>query len=146
MTVLDAHAALAFLKQEAAAEEVEGLLSTDEGTQLTAAGLAEVVDHLVRVVGAHPEEAVLDVAQLGLFDPVPVGGALGQRAGRLRAERYHRRTCAVSLADCLAAAAAEHLGRPLATADPHLLDLCHAEGIATQALLSSDGSRWTPGP
>lgn len=145
MIVLDAHAALAFLKREPAADEVEDLLIRDGGGQLTAAGLTEVVDHLVRVVGADPDDAVLDVTQLRLDHAIPIDAELGRRAGLLRGEHYHRRTRAVSLADCLVAAAALTLDRPVATADPHLLDLCHDEGIATHPLAASDGSRWAPG-
>jgi hypothetical protein len=33
---------------------------------------------------------------------------------------------------------------PLATSDPHLLDLCHAESIDTIVLPSTNGSRWSP--
>jgi predicted nucleic acid-binding protein len=50
----------------------------------------------------------------------------------------------VSLADCVAAAAALERHDAVATCDPHLLDLCHAEGIATVVLAASDGSRWAP--
>jgi predicted nucleic acid-binding protein len=68
---------------------------------------------------------------------------VGAEAGRLRARRYHRARCAVSMADCIAAQTARSKGEPLATSDPHLLDLCHEEGILTVVLPGSDGSRWT---
>jgi len=42
-------------------------------------------------------------------------------------------------ADCIAAQTARSKAEPLATSDPHLLDLCHAEGIATVVLPGSDG-------
>jgi hypothetical protein len=48
------------------------------------------------------------------------------------------------MADCIAAETARTSGRPLATADPHLLDLCRAEGIPTIPLPASDGTTWTP--
>lgn len=38
------------------------------GASLTALGVAEVLDHLVRIMGADEENAALDVAQLGLID------------------------------------------------------------------------------
>ena len=143
MTILDAYAVLAFLKNEAAASEVEVLISA-RGTALTVVGLAEVLDHLIRISGADEEDASLDVAQLGLDDPVPIDEKLAAAAGRLRARRYHRTRCAVSLADCLAAEAARANDRALATSDPALLDLCHEEGIAVVVLTGSDGRRWTP--
>ena len=143
MTVLDAYAVLAYLKGEPAATEVRRFLD-DADASLTALGVAEVVDHLVRVVGADEEEAALDVAQLGLGDAAVIDPAIGGAAGRLRALHYHRTSCAVSLADCVAAEVARARRRPLATSDPHLLDVCHAEGIDVEVLPGTTGSRWTP--
>jgi PIN domain nuclease of toxin-antitoxin system len=128
LTVLDAYAVIAYLRAEPAASQVRRLLGTGAAV-LTAVGVAEVLDHLVRVVGAHEEDATLDLAELGLLEGTLVDSAIGAAAGRLRA-RYYDRSKA----------------EPLATSDPHLLDLCHAEGIATVVLPGSDGSRWvTPG-
>jgi predicted nucleic acid-binding protein len=143
VTIFDAYAVIAYLRGEPAAEHVRPLLEHGDGA-LTAVGLAEVFDHLLRLAEADEDDAVLDLAQLGLLDPVPVSPALGSAAGRLRARRYHRTRCAVSMADCIAAETARASGRPLATADPHLLDLCHAEGIPTIPLPASDGTTWTP--
>lgn len=142
MTVLDAFAVIALLRGEPAAPEV-GPLVEKGNTALTSVGLAEVIDHLVRVAGIPDEEAALDVAQLGLTDALPVDADLALRAGLLRARNYHRRSRAVSLADCVAAEAARSLGTGLATADPHLLDLCRDEGIASIPLPDSGGSRWS---
>jgi hypothetical protein len=75
---------------------------------------------------------------------VPVDSAAGSAAGRLRARRYHRTRCAVSMADCIAAETARATGQPLATADPDLLDVCHAESIPSLPLPASDGTTWTP--
>ena len=111
---------------------------------MTAVGVAEVVDHLVRLAGADEEDAALDLAQLGLLDGIVVDSALGLAAGRLRGRRYHRSRCAVSMADCIAAEAARQDERGLATSDPHLLDLCHLEGIPAIVLTASDGTRWAP--
>ena len=143
MTILDAYAVLAFLKNEAAASEVEVLIAGG-GTAMTAVGVAEVLDHLIRLAGANEEDATLDLAQLGLDPPVVVDVSLAAAAGRLRARSYHRTTCTVSLADCVAAEAARATGRPLATSDPALLDVCHHEDIAVAVLPGTDGSRWTP--
>ena len=143
MTVLDAYTVLAFLRAEPAAAQVKVVLRQGDAG-LTAVGVAEVLDHLIRIVGADEEDATLDVAQLGLLDAIPVTADLGTAAGRLRARRYHRRRCAVSMADCIAAESARARSAPLATSDPHLLDVCHAENIAYLVLPQSDGSTWSP--
>ena len=143
MTVLDAYAVLALLKGEPAAPEVQRLLDSGTGA-LTALGVAEVVDHLVRLVGVSEEDAALDVAQLGLAGPDPIDGDLALQAGLLRARHYHRRNRAVSLADCVAAEAARSLGSPLATSDSHLLDVCRDEGIGVVPLPDSSGNTWSP--
>ena len=143
MTVLDAYAVLALLKDEPAAAEVQRLLDAGTGA-LTALGVAEVVDHLVRLVGTDEEDAALDVAQLGLASPDPVDGELALQAGLLRARHYHRRNCAVSLADCVAAESARSLGSAVATSDPHLLDVCRDEGIGVVPLPDSSGNTWLP--
>ena len=74
MTVLDAYAVLAYLKAEPAAGEVRALLDTGDAT-LTAVGIAEVLDHLVRLAGADEEDAALDLAQIGLLVCRPPNGA-----------------------------------------------------------------------
>lgn len=45
----------------------------------------------------------------------------------------------MSTADCVAAEVARATGVALATADPHLLDLCQEEGINTVELPGSGG-------
>lgn len=145
MTILDAYAVIALLRGEPAAAAVEATLNRGDAA-LTAVGVGEVLDHLVRLAGADEEEAALDVAQLGLLDGIVVTAQLGGAAGRLRARHYHRTRCAVSMADCLAAETARSRSEALATSDPHLLAVCHAEGIAYLVLPQSDGSLWpTPG-
>ena len=143
MTVLDAFAVLALLKDEPAAGQVEQLLRSDLSCTLTALGVAEVLDHLVRQMGVDEDEAVLDLAQLGLGTPVPVDGDLGARGGLLRARRYHRQHCSISLADCVAAEAARASGAPVATSDPHLLDMCALESIPHLPLPDARGNLWT---
>ncbi len=145
MTVLDAYAVIAYLRAEPAAAEVRALLKSTE-VALTAVGVAEVLDHLIRIVGADEEAAALDLAQLGLLDAIPVTAALGADAGRLRARHYHRTRCPVSMADCVAAEAARSRAEPLATSDPGLLTVCHLEDIGRVVLRGSEGSIWTPPP
>ena len=143
MIVLDDYAVLALLKGEPSADEVAQLLARDEQAVLTVLGVAEVVDHLVRLVGADEDDAVLDVAQLGLDSPPPLDAGLALRAGLLRARHYHRKNRAVSLADCVAAETARPAGSMLATADTHLLDMCRDESIAVIPLRDTSGQLWT---
>lgn len=144
MIVLDAYAVLALLKGEHGSEAVEELLRVDSAVTLTCLGVAEVVDHLVRVSGVEEDDAVLDLAQLGLDEALPVTTELATRAGLLRARSYHQRTCAVSMADCVAAEAARATGAALATSDRPLLRVCGGEGIRVLALPDSRGRTWSP--
>jgi PIN domain nuclease of toxin-antitoxin system len=141
--VLDSYAVLALLKDEPAANQVGRLLASEDAS-LTVLGVAEVLDHLIRLVGADEDEAVLDLAQLRLRPPSPVDAALAIRSGLLRARHYHRKHRALSLADCVAAETARAIGAPLASADPHLLDVCQDEGIQLIALADTSGQRWSP--
>lgn len=143
MTVLDASAVMAALMGEPAQPDVQALLARGDSL-MTALGIAETIDHLVRVAGVGKERATIDVAGLGLDAPARVDEALATAAGLLRARRYHRTRASVSLADCVAAEAARGLGVPLATTDPALLAVCHAEGIEYFVLPQSDGTRWSP--
>ncbi|MCW2526088.1 MAG: hypothetical protein JWM76_948 [Pseudonocardiales bacterium] len=143
MTVLDAYAVIAYLRNEPAADEVLPLLAAGDAA-LTAVGLAEVLDHLVRLAGAEADDAVLDLAQLGLLDATPIDAPAGNAAGRLRARHYHRTRCPISMADCVAAETARATGRSLATANPGLLDVCHEEQIAVIPLSASNGTTWSP--
>lgn len=144
MIVLDAYAVLAFLKGEAAAPEVRSLLRAPDPSALTVVGVAEVIDHLIRIVGVDEEEAALDLAQLDLLHPLDLPATTAAAAGVLRARHYHRTRCAVSLADCIAAEVTRSLGAKLATADPHLLEVCHRETIGIRVLPASTGTKWSP--
>jgi len=62
-------------------------------------------------------------------DVLPVDEAIGRLAGALRARHYERDRRPLSLGDCLALATAKVLERPLATADPPLLDVAVAERV-----------------
>ena len=144
MIVLDAYAVLALLKGEPAAPQVRALLEGDDRSCLTAVGVAEVVDHLVRLSGASEDDAALDLAQLGLTDALAVDTAVGLHAGLLRAHHYNRKNRAVSLADCVAVEVARANDAPLASADPHLLDVCRDEDVRVMPLPDSTGHTWSP--
>jgi hypothetical protein len=87
--------------------------------------------------------AVLDLAELGLADPEPLDRSVALRAGLLRARRYHRIRCAVSLADCVVIEVAREHDASVATSDPHLLDVCTVEGITVLPLPDTRGLRWS---
>ncbi len=127
MTVLDAYAVIAYLRGETAADGVMGLLRTP--TTLSAANAAEVMDQLIRIDGNDPDDVEIRIATL-IVDGMriaPVTDVLGRAVGALRAKHYNKKTCSISLADCFAAATAIAEGTPLATSDPHLLDVMKAE-------------------
>lgn len=143
MTLLDAYAVIGFLADEPIANDIDQLIR-QSGCRLTTLGLAEIIDRMTRLYGAEPDEIAVDIATLGLESAIPLDEATGVLAGRLRAQHYHRATRAVSMADCVLAAAARTFADRVATSDPHLLGLCHDEGIPAVALPGSDGSIWPP--
>lgn len=139
MTVLDAYAVLAYLRDEPAAEPVGELLR--EPTVLAAVNAAEVLDQLVRVFGRDADDVHADLVMLTHTGMrlAAVSADVGMLAGRLRARHYHRERMAVSLADCVAAATALSGECSLATADPPLANLLRAEGGKIHALPDTGG-------
>lgn len=146
MIVLDAYPVIALISGEAVAPEVGELLRVEPEHVLTAVGLAEVLDFLVRVGEVDRNELLLDLAVLGLLDAWPVSPQLAMVASDLRSRHYRKKTSEVSMADCIAAAVAQELESPLATSDPALLGMCHTESIAVIPLPESSGRRWSPPP
>ncbi len=128
MSVLDAFAVLAYLRGEPAMDAVRTLISSP--SVLTSVNAAEVVDRLVRAYGWDVDVVSGDLALLRVagMETAPVDSSTGLLAGELRAKHYHRTRCAVSLADCVAAAAALTSSLPLATSDVPLATLVRAEG------------------
>ena len=128
MTVLDAYAVIAYLRGERCAGEVAALLRST--TAISSINAAEVVDQLVRVFGHDANDVHADLAMLSRAGMriEPVTSTVALLAGELRADHYHRDTCAVSLADCVAAATALESRSPLATSDPALAKVTRAEG------------------
>jgi len=143
VTLLDAYAIIGFLAGEPVADDVDLLIRRSE-SRMTTLGVAEVIDRMARLYDADPDDVAVDIATLGLESPTPLDLTTSVLAGRLRARHYHRTTRAVSMADCVLAATAQVTGEPLATSDPHLLGLCHDEGIPAIPLPGSDGSVWSP--
>ncbi|MGI8626397.1 MAG: PIN domain-containing protein [Geodermatophilaceae bacterium] len=139
MTVLDAYAVLAFLRDEPAAAAVADLLH--DPTVLSAVNATEVVDQLVRIFGRDPDDVHADLVLLEYtgMHLAAVPTEVGLLAGRLRARHYHAQRMAVSLADCIAAATALTVARPLATSDPALAAMVRAEAGAVHGLPDSMG-------
>lgn len=141
MTVLDAYAVIAYLREEPCADEVSGLLRGS--ALLTSVNAAEVRDKMVRVFGADADGVEADLALLCLagLSVQAVTHELGMLAGGIRARCYSRERAAVSLADCVAAAAALTTGSPLATSDHALAKVLRSEGGKIHPLPDSRGRR-----
>ncbi len=144
MTVLDAHAIIAFLLDEPAKPEVEeSLLAGDPVQRLNAVNLAEVIDKLVRVRGIDFDDVLDRLMWLaaGGLEIVDVDLEIGAHAGFLRATHYRRGDNALSTADCHALATALALEDSLATSDPALASTARCEGVTVIALPDSKGVR-----
>lgn len=137
--MLDAFAVIAYLRDERCADEVADLLQAP--TVLTAVNAAEVLDQLVRVYGRDPDDVHADLALLAHagMQIASVRVDHGLLAARLRARHYHRKHCAINLADCLAAAAALPEQIPIATSDPALASVIRAEGGKIHPLSDGNG-------
>lgn len=132
-TLLDAYALIALLKEEAAADDVELLVR--KGAAITSVNLAECIDRLVSRDGFAESllrELLGPLGGVGLA-VLAVSEAHAWRAASLRARYYHRSKSALSLADCVFLAAAGP-DDSIATADPAVLKVARAEGIASVAL------------
>jgi len=137
--VLDAFALVALMLDEPAAPEVEALLRRGE-IAITTTNLAEALDQLHRVHGADLAELRAHLAPIlgETVEVVDATEAMTWRAVELRARHYRRRDRELSLADCVALAAAGQ-GDRMATADPPLARAAAAEGIELLPLPSSAG-------
>ncbi|HEX7131500.1 MAG TPA: PIN domain-containing protein [Iamia sp.] len=138
MTLLDAYGLVALMADEACAGEVEDLMRG--GASIASVNLAEVVDRMARLHDVDVRDDLDWLTSTGL-GVVPLDAGLAVRAGELRGMRYHHRSAAVSMADCIAAVTALHLGVPLATSDPALAAMVVAEGGSVVALPDSRGVR-----
>jgi PIN domain nuclease of toxin-antitoxin system len=143
MTVLDAYAVVALMRDEDAADEVRAIVEGEGPISVSAANWAEVVDRLVRGEQVPPAvvDQALELLRAAGLEIVPLGAAVARRAGHLRAKHDHRTRSSLSLADCACAATAEDLARPLATSDPALARMARAEGVSVVALPDRSGKR-----
>ena len=139
MTLLDAYALVALLADEPAAGEVEKLLR--ERCSVTTVNLAEALDVLQRGYGV--EEDILRTgldpllrSRLAVHDSDAEDAWL---AGSLRSRYYDRRSCAISVADCLLLAAAQGSSSAVATSDPAVAAVARHEGIGLVPLADRQG-------
>lgn len=134
MTLLDAYALVAFLVGGSAAPATRAVLRGGDSAVATA-NLAEALDVSQRVYGLATARSleVLEPLFEDVLRPVPLDLARACRAADIRARHYHRSTCPISLADAVLVASAAG-GDRIATADPHLLAVAEAEGVAVVTL------------
>lgn len=134
MTLLDAYAIVAFLVGGPAAANVRALLREGD-TGVATANLAEALDVSQRVhslpVGRAVE--VLEPLFEGGLSALPLDLPVAKRAAEIRASHYHRSARPISLADAVLIATCRS-GDRLATADPDVLAVAHAEQVQTVAL------------
>ena len=134
MTLLDAYALVAFLVGGPAAPRVRAILREGDATVATT-NLAEALDVSQRVFGLPIARAmdILDSLFDGSLRSVQLDLSTARRAAEVRAEHYHRSSRPISLADAVLVASATTADR-IATADPDVLAVAIAEGIATVEL------------
>lgn len=143
MNFLDAYALIALLTRERAESEVAELMKRGAAA-MSVVNLAETIDRCVRLQGypaAEVSDAVRTLVQGGSLSLVDVDAATAFRAGAIRAERYDRKTRALSLADCFLLAAATPGEDAIATADPPVAAAARSLGIELIPLPDSAGRR-----
>ncbi len=143
LTVLDASALVAFLLDETARAEVEGILRRFPPPSISAVNLAEVIDRLVRVDGRLIEDVNdrINLLMVGGLEVEPVWVPTARLAASLRAQYYHRASSPLALGDCVCMATAIALKTDLATSDRALAKMARDAGVAVLALQDSTGTR-----
>jgi PIN domain nuclease of toxin-antitoxin system len=134
--LLDAFALIALLAEEAAAEQVETLIRRGD-TAITPINLAEALDVLQRV-GLIPRERLQTLTTPLIGEHIKlaqIDEQIARDAADIRARRYHRTRCPLSLADCILLAATGS-SDTLATADRALIRTAEAENVTVTALAS----------
>lgn len=141
MTFLDAYALVALLADEAAAGEVEALLYAGQA-EVAVVNLAEAIDVTARVHRIPESElrAALEPLLGTAVSVVVQDESAAWRAAELRRRHYDRRSCALSLADCLLLAAVGP-DDAVASADPAVCSTARREGRTVLPLPDSTGAR-----
>jgi len=140
VTFLDAYALVALVADEPAAGEVETILRGGEA-RVVIVNLAEAVD-IRRVHGLRADEIRRAIEPLLLGDALSAAVSDEPHAwlaAELRAK--HKRTSALSMADCFLLAHALIDSGAIATSDPAIAAVARAEGIELVPLPDSSGSR-----
>lgn len=140
MVVLDAAALIAVMKDEPAADAVGEILQGP--TTMSAVNYCEVVDHLLRVVGADPDWVDLSLAPIisTSLDILTSDAEIAEDAAQVRAHFYDSRERPVSLADCFAIATARKVNAPLATSDRAVAAILVSLGQEVVRLPNSRGA------
>lgn len=141
MTLLDANALIALLRAQPAEEEVAALLHRG-GCAMPSSCLAEIVDRLIRRGSASPEQVAERLGPLidESLSVLALDSETARRAGELRAAHYHRKTAALSLADCVLLATAGP-DDEIATSDRAVAKTARKLGIGLIPLPDSRGRR-----
>jgi PIN domain nuclease of toxin-antitoxin system len=110
---------------------------------VTAVNLGESLDVLSRHMGWPLDEVEEKLRWLifGGLEVIEIDEQIGLEAGRLHAVHYHRTQRPLSLADCIALAAAAIRAEPLATADPALVATAAEISCAVVQLPDARGLR-----
>lgn len=139
--LLDAYATLALARTEDAGDEVEEIVRSNT-VGMAAANLLETSEQLIRLYGWTPTQTSQQLGQLigHHIRVLPLDEEVAWRGALLRARHYHRKTCALSLADCALLASAGP-DDSIATADPAVASVARAEGIGLVPLPDSSGQR-----
>jgi predicted nucleic acid-binding protein len=142
VTLLDAYAIVAFVAEERAAAEVDGILRQGSSA-VTSVNLAEALDVLVRthgVPGRYAREIIEPLVDDSIVLVAP-GWTEASHAAEIRARRYDRRKRDLSLADCFLLGTAATHGHEVATSDPAVAATAREEGIALVPLPDRFGKR-----
>ena len=109
---------------------------------MAAANLFEASERLMRLYGWTPTDTSERLGQLvgKHIRVVALDEGIAWRGAVIRARHYRRRTCELSLADCVLLASAEP-DDSVATSDPAVAAVARAEEIGLIALPDSSGRR-----
>lgn len=126
--VLDASAMIAVLNDEVGADFIEAAVSKDDVVAFAhVINLVEVFyDMMRRGSEADAQQALIDLAALGIETRSDMDDAFWQEAARLKA--VHRR---ISLADCFGLTLARQTGGAFITSDHHEMDAIAQAGICS---------------
>jgi PIN domain nuclease of toxin-antitoxin system len=143
VTLLDAYAVVALVADEPAAEQVEGILR-EGGSRVVIVNLAEAIDIAGRVRAIPIDDIRVAIEPLlisNVLAPAISDEPQGWLAAEIRGTYYHRRTSALSMADCLLLAHGVTDGGPIATSDGPVANAAEALGIGVVRLPDSAGER-----